>query len=92
MTPEVVRQMLQYTPPPGFERQLFADLLAKRNQHLLDELHARLPEWDLIIVPWGAAHMPEIAERIQASGFRLRQTWDYEVIRFGSGDRGTGAG
>ena len=35
MTPEVVTKLLQYSPPPGFEQQLFADLLHKRNRRLL---------------------------------------------------------
>ena len=62
------------------------DLLKKRNQHLLETVRARLPESGLIIVPWGVAHMPGIAEGIQASGFRLADTREYTVIRFRSGN------
>jgi len=79
---ENVLKLLQYSPAPGFEGQLFNDLLRKRNRHLLKELDERLPESKHIIVPWGAAHMPEIAERIQKLGFRLDETHEYVAIRF----------
>jgi len=80
-----VRELIQYSPPPGFQEQLFDDLLRKRNQRLLEEIHSRLSESDNIIVPWGAAHMPGIAKEIQKSGFRLTETRQYVVIRFRSG-------
>jgi hypothetical protein len=79
---ENVLKVLQFSPPPHFEEQLFDDLLGKRNRHLLDELQARLSQPEQIIVPWGVAHMPGIAEGIQASGFRLDETHEYIVIRF----------
>jgi hypothetical protein len=79
---ENVLKVLQFSPPPHFEEQLFDDLLGKRNRHLLAELEARLSQPELIIVPWGVAHMPGIAEGIQASGFRLDETHEYIVIRF----------
>ncbi|HEY1789354.1 MAG TPA: hypothetical protein VGJ73_14435 [Verrucomicrobiae bacterium] len=71
-----------YTPPANFEDQLFDDLLNKRNQHLLGMLRTELPKSDLIIVPWGAGHMPEIAKGIEKEGFHLTGSKDYTVIRF----------
>jgi hypothetical protein len=50
---------------------------------LLNEVKTRLPETENIVVPWGAAHMPEIAREIQKDGFRLEESRDYTVIRFG---------
>jgi hypothetical protein len=82
MTPETVRKALQYSPPPDFQKQVFGDLLRKRNRHLWEEIQARLPQSDNIIVPWGVAHMPEIAAEIQKAGFRLDESQEYEVIRF----------
>jgi hypothetical protein len=79
---ETVLMALQYSPPPHFEQQLFADLLGKRNQHLLQEIRARLLDSEQLIVPWGVAHMPGIAAEIQASGFHLAETQEYTVIRF----------
>jgi hypothetical protein len=81
---QTVPKLLQYSPPPHFEEQLFDDLLGKRNRHLLEEIHARLSQSESIIVPWGAAHMPGIAREIQKSGFRLDKTREYVAIRFRS--------
>jgi hypothetical protein len=77
-------ELMSFSPPPGFEKELFEDLLGKRNRHLLDEVQKRLPETENIIVPWGAAHMPGIAKGIQKDGFRLEESREYTVIRFGS--------
>jgi hypothetical protein len=76
-------ELMTLSPPPGFEKELFDDLLRKRNRHLLGEMQKRLPETENIVVPWGAAHMPEIAREIQKEGFRLEESRDYTVIRFG---------
>ena len=72
----------QYQPPPNFEAELFNDLLHKRNRHLLGVIEAELAKSEILVVPWGAAHMPEIAREIQKSGFHLTATEDRTVIRF----------
>ena len=84
MTPATVQKALQYSPPPDFQKQVYGDLLGKRNRHLWEEIQARLPQTDNIIVPWGVAHMPEIAAEIQKAGFRLNESQDYSVIKFHS--------
>ncbi len=84
LTVENVFKLMQYSPPPKFETQLWEDLLEKRNRHVLHEMNARLPQSENFIVPWGAAHMPGLAREIQKSGFRLTETRNYVVIRFGS--------
>jgi len=90
---ETILPLLNFSPPAHLEQQLFDDLLRKRNRHLLEEIQARLSQTEHIIVPWGAAHMPEIAQEIQRSGFRLEGTEDYVVIRFrGRGNQGQGTG
>jgi hypothetical protein len=48
------------------------------------EIQTRLLHWENIIVPWGAAHMPEIAREIQKAGFRLHEHREYVAIRFRS--------
>lgn len=70
--------------PPGMEKQLMDDILTKRNRHLLEVVRERLPTSENIIIPWGAAHMPEIAREIQKEGFRVVGTKDFVAIRFGS--------
>lgn len=79
-----VLKLMQYSAPPHFEEQLYDDLLRKRNRRLLEEIHARLPQSENIMVPWGVAHIPEIAKEIQKSGFRLLDSQEYKVIRFRS--------
>jgi hypothetical protein len=76
--------ILMSPAPPGLEKRLMEDILTKRNRHLLEVLHQKLPESHHIIVPWGAAHMPEIAREIEKSGFKLAATRRYMAIRFGS--------
>jgi hypothetical protein len=77
-----VEALLHYTPPPQFEEQLFDDLLLMRNQHILDEVRARLPQSDCVVLPWGVAHMPDLARQIQKDGFRLDTTSNYTAIPF----------
>jgi hypothetical protein len=79
---ENVMKLTRYSPSPDFEEQLIADLLTNRNKHLEEEIQSHLSETDQIMVPWGVAHMPGIANDIQKSGFRLVESRDYEVIRF----------
>ncbi len=83
MNPETLIKLLQFSPP-HFEEQLFDDLLRKRNRHLMGEIQTRLLQSENLIVPWGAAHMPEIAQEIQKAGFRVDETQEYVAIRFGS--------
>ena len=87
--------LIQYSPPPHFEEHLLDDLLRKRNRRLLEEIKVRLAQSEHITVPWGAAHMPEIAREIQKSGFRLVETQEFVAIRFrslGNTNRSNGKG
>jgi hypothetical protein len=79
---ETAMNLALYSPPPDVQRQLFDDLLHKRNNHLLEKLQDELSQTNIIIVPWGAGHMPGIVEALQKDGFRLTETKDYTVIRF----------
>ena len=45
------------------------DILDVRNQHLLEQLEAALPDYRLVIIPWGALHLPFIEESILELGF-----------------------
>lgn len=83
VTAETLPFLMKPTPP-DLQEQLVGDLLTKRNQHLLGVLRERLPKSDQIIVPWGAAHMPEISREILKLGFRQVETQEYVAIRFGS--------
>jgi hypothetical protein len=79
---DILLKFIQYSPPPQIQEELFDDLLRKRNQHLLEEIQSHLAQSDNIMVPWGVAHMPEIAKAIQNEGFRLDQIQSYFIIQF----------
>src|SRR5437763_2874385 len=59
LNPQTPLPLLQYSPPANVQEKIWDDLLHKRNRHLLAELHHRLSDSDYIVIPWGAAHMPE---------------------------------
>jgi hypothetical protein len=74
--------LMQSSGSIEFEKQVFDDILRKRNHHLLQEIRDQLSSSDQLVVPWGAAHMPEIAREIQKAGFRLDSSREYVAIRF----------
>lgn len=76
--------LLQSSTTEEDQRQLLSDLLQMRNQHVLQEFFRRLSESDSFIIPWGAAHMPGLAQEIQKAGFHLVGTRDFVCIRFGA--------
>lgn len=45
------------------------DLLELRNDHLFEEMEMALRDYDQIIVPWGALHLPGIQDRLRELGF-----------------------
>ena len=45
------------------------DILERRNEHLLGEIAEALPEFEQLIVPWGALHLPAIEAALLADGF-----------------------
>ncbi len=82
-TSETIQVLSQFSPPPGYDEQLWKDILHDRNHHLLDEIKSHQDQSRPLIVPWGAAHMPELARELQKSGFHLQESKEYQVIRFG---------
>jgi hypothetical protein len=60
---------LMENPPPHLLQSLLDDLLHHRNRHLLHVLETQLAQSKTIIIPWGAAHMPGIAEGVLKMGF-----------------------
>ena len=84
LTVQNVLRLALYSEPQDFEKQLFADLLRKRNHHLLEQIHEWLDQSDNLVVPWGAAHMPELAREIQKAGFHIEGTREFVAIRFHS--------
>lgn len=84
MNSVAMMQMSQFSMTPALEDEVLNDLIAKRNQHLLQVLRERLPKSDIIIVPWGAGHIPGVAKEIQKDGFQQDDAQEYIVMRWSS--------
>lgn len=54
---------------PDVIDEVIDDILHDRNQHLIGEIDAALAEHAVVVVPWGALHLPEIEEAVLARGF-----------------------
>ncbi len=80
--PAMLRQLIAQPQPENVEKQVLADILELRNRHLLGEIKSRLGDPGEIIVPWGAAHMPELGRELLKLGFRITETTRYTAISF----------
>ena len=54
---------------PEATRAAYRDLIENRNAHLLKEIRAGLDDYQRIVVPWGALHLPGIEDAILGWGF-----------------------
>jgi len=54
---------------PEATQAAFRDLIDNRNAHLLGEIRAGLDDYQRIVVPWGALHLPGIEAAILGWGF-----------------------
>jgi hypothetical protein len=54
---------------PEATQAAFRDLIDNRNAHLLAEIRAGLDDYQRIVVPWGALHLPGIEDAILDWGF-----------------------
>jgi len=61
---------------------VYADILDKRNEHLLGEIQKELATHTTIVVPWGAKHMPGLQSKIEEWGFKETQRVQREAIHF----------
>ena len=67
---------------PEAVHALMADIFDERNEHLLTELASALDETDVVVVPWGAAHMPAIEDALVAQGFEVGGWRTRVVVRW----------
>ena len=81
---EHILNLIQESKRPLFVEQIMDDLLTKREANLLKGIEAELSGSEVIVVPWGAAHMRGIAKGIQKSGFRVADTQEHQVVHFRS--------
>lgn len=65
-------------------RVVFSDILDMRNRHILRSITDALATNDVIIVPWGAMHMPFLSSQLESLGFEETGRKAYRAIGFGS--------
>lgn len=58
------------------------DLIAKRNECLISHLQKNLQKHNLILIPWGALHLPEIEKWVIGQGFNLKEQKSRNILRF----------
>ena len=68
--PESLREMLEDPASlPQASDDVMDEILMRRNHVVLRAIETALIDYERVIVPWGALHMPWLEEQIQASGF-----------------------
>jgi len=82
LDPVVLKQLSQKSKDPNLQEEIMTDILVKRNEHLLGEIQSELRRSNLIVVPWGAAHMPGISAEIEKEGFHLTRTQEFKILNF----------
>ncbi|MEM1433955.1 MAG: DUF1963 domain-containing protein [Pseudomonadota bacterium] len=67
----------------SLSKDVFAELIFERNEHLIGKLTAVQGAFDQIIVPWGAMHMPDLVRRVGALGYAPTGVQrSHEIIRW----------
>ncbi len=61
---------------------VFTDILDKRNEHLITEIDKALLNYNTIVVPWGAMHLPAIQTRLEEWGFKETQRFQRKAFSF----------
>lgn len=57
-------------------------LLRSRNDHLMGILDQQLAQYDEVHIPWGAAHLPDIEDRLLQRGYRIIEDRNQQAIDF----------
>jgi hypothetical protein len=63
---------------------VFDDILAKRNRHLIAEFDARSGSYNVVVIPWGAEHMPFVEAQLRKRGFRIQSQQERRVAGYGT--------
>ncbi len=67
---------------PDVQEIVMADILDRRNEHLIDEIGDALENTKTVVVPWGALHLSDIEQSLKAQGFQEIRRVGRPVIRF----------
>jgi len=55
-------------------------LLMQRNDHLMAVLEENIADFDVVHIPWGAAHLPDIEERLLGQGYVEKEEIERRAI------------
>ena len=67
---------------PEATEAAFRDLIDNRNTHLLGEIRAGLNDYQRIVVPWGALHLPGIEDAILGWGFEQTASSQHRIAAY----------
>lgn len=67
---------------PDIQQIVMNDILNKRNQHLIAAIDKALQTHEILIVPWGALHLPAIEAMLKERGFQETKRLDRPVVKF----------
>jgi pheromone shutdown protein TraB len=67
---------------PDATQNAIRDLIDNRNAHLLTEIRAGLNDYQRIIVPWGALHLPGIEAAILDWGFEQTASRQHRITAY----------
>ncbi len=63
-------------------KAVFEDILYKRNTRVLAEFDKRILEYDTIVMPWGAQHLPGLEAAMRARGFNIESQRMLPLARY----------
>ena len=72
----------QQNVPPDFDKTIMADLIDKRNRHVVSILPRALNKYDNLVIPWGALHMKGIEQAVLEKGFQRETSRERLSIDF----------
>ena len=82
---EALREALRVSSQePEILAAVEQDIFRHRNEHLRAEIENALPEFEHVVVPWGALHLPAIETAILADGFRPTASQRRRLLSWGT--------
>lgn len=63
---------------------VYADLIDRRNAALIAVFDREAPGHDMIVIPWGAEHMPGIEKALRERGYEVRSRRTLDAVRYAS--------
>jgi len=78
--PAFVKLILRAGEEPELWSSLAEDVLNLRNEHLVAAIDSSLGEYERIVVPWGALHLPAIEDAVRERGFEQISSEHHRLI------------